>query len=58
MRLKGVADFAAGDFPLPGSGSLDGWALTWRDEQDPARAAAADAKTLDQLRAALRENKP
>lgn len=58
MRLKGVADFAAGDFPLPGSGSLDGWALTWRDEQDPAIPAAAKARTLDELRAAIRENKP
>jgi hypothetical protein len=58
MRLKGVADFAGGDFPLPGSGSLDGWALTWRDAQDPARAAATGAQTLDELRAAIRENKP
>jgi len=58
MRLKGVADFAGGDFPLPGSGSLDGWALSWRDAQDPARAAATGAKTLDELRAAIRENKP
>lgn len=56
MRLKGLADFSAGDFPLEGSGSLDGWSLTWRDEQDPARAAAADAKTLDELRAAIRKN--
>jgi hypothetical protein len=56
MRLKGLADFAEGDFPLPGSGSLDGWTLHWRDEQDPARAAAAAAKTLDELRAAIREH--
>ena len=56
MRLKGLADFAGGDFPLPGSGSLDGWTLTWRDEQDPARAAAADAKTLDELRSAIRKH--
>lgn len=56
MRLKGVADFAGGDFPLPGSGSLDGWALSWRDAQDPAIAAAAKARTLEELRAAIREN--
>ena len=56
MRLKGLADFSVGDFPLPGSGSLDDWSLTWRDEQDPARAAAAGAKTLDELRAAISEN--
>jgi hypothetical protein len=58
MRLKGMADFSGGGFPLPGSGSLDGWTLIWRDEQDPARAAAAAAKTLDELRSALRENHP
>lgn len=58
MRLKGLADFSGGDFPLPGAGSLDGWTLTWRDEQDPARAAAADAKTLDELRAAIRNHQP
>jgi hypothetical protein len=56
MRLKGVADFTPGDFPLPGSGSLDDWTLTWRDAQDPAITAAADATTLDELRAAIREN--
>jgi hypothetical protein len=56
MRLKGLADFSVVDFPLPGSGGLDGWTLTWRDEQDPARAAAADAKTLDELRAAIRDH--
>ena len=56
MRLKGWADFSDGDFPLPGSGSLDGWTLTWRDPQDPARSAAAAAKTLDELRAASRGN--
>ena len=56
MRLKGLADFSGADFPLPGSGSLDDWTLTWRDEQDPARAAATGAKTLDELRAAIREN--
>jgi hypothetical protein len=57
MRLKGLADFSGGDFPLPGSGSLDGWTLTWRDEQDPARAAAAGANTLDELRSAIRNHK-
>lgn len=56
MRLKGLADFAGGDFPLPGSGSLDGWTLTWRDEQDPARAAAAGSNTLDELRSAIRKH--
>lgn len=56
MRLKGFADFSTGDFPLPASGSLDGWTLTWRDEQDPAISAAADATTLEELRAAIRQH--
>lgn len=56
MRLKGRADFSGGDFPLPGSSSLDGWTLTWRDPQDPARTAAAAAKTLDELRAVILEH--
>jgi len=56
MRLKGVADFADGDFPLPGSGSLDGWALSWRDARDPAIPAAAKARTLDELRAVMRKH--
>lgn len=56
MRLKGLADFSSVDFPLPGSDSLDGWTLSWSDEQDPARAAAAAAKTLDELRAAIRDH--
>jgi hypothetical protein len=58
MRLKGLADFSGGEFPLPGSAGLDGWALTWRDEQDPARAAAAAAETLDELRSAIRNHQP
>jgi hypothetical protein len=58
IRLKGVADFAALDFPLAGAGSLDGWTLTWRDERDPAEPAANEASTLDELRALLKEHSP
>jgi len=56
IRLKGVADFATLDFPLAGNGSLEDWKLTWRDEEDAARARAAEGSTLDDLRAAIREN--
>jgi hypothetical protein len=56
IRLKGVADFAALDFPVAGVGSLDDWKLTWRDADDPARVRAAEASTLDDLRAAMRKN--
>jgi hypothetical protein len=58
MRLKGLADFSADDFPVPGSARLEEWTVSWRDEQDPAIAAATGALTLDELRAAMRENNP
>ena len=55
IRLKGVADFAALDFPLAGAASLEDWKLTWRDDDDPARVRAAEGATLDDLRNAIRE---
>jgi hypothetical protein len=58
MRLKGMADFAQRDFPVPGDSALRGWTFSWREAQDPAAAAAAAAKTLDGLRSAIRANKP
>jgi len=58
MRLKGLGDFAADDFPVSGSASLEEWKISWRDEQDPAIPAATHARTLDELRAAIRENNP
>ena len=54
MRLRGQADFAVSDFPLPGSTSLVGWKLTWRDETDTAIAAADQAATLEELRELVR----
>lgn len=54
MRLSGVADFAVTEFPLAPASSLEGWMLTWRDEQDQAAAAAAGSKTLGELRELIR----
>lgn len=54
MRLKGQAEFVAGEFPVAGAEALAGWQLSWRDEQDPARAGAAGAATLDELRSLIR----
>ena len=51
MRLYGTAQFAAADFPLPGSTGLEGWDLSWREEKD---RVSGEAKTLDELRALLR----
>jgi len=51
MRLKGRADFAALEFPLAGSASLEDWTLTWRDENGPADEKP---ETLDELRTLIR----
>jgi hypothetical protein len=54
MRLRGQADFAEADFPLPGSTPLADWRLTWRDENDTAAGAADQATTLEELRKLIR----
>jgi len=53
MRLSGLAEFAGGQFPLPGSTRIGDWDLTWRDEID---ALPAKAETLDELRASIRKD--
>jgi hypothetical protein len=58
MRLKGEADFAEGDFPVPGDSPLQGWTLSWREAEDPAAAVAATAGTLDGLRKVIQDSKP
>ena len=58
MRFKGFADFAAQAFPLQETAKLEGWTLTWRDEDDPAMGQAAALETVAQLRALLREQHP
>jgi len=54
MKLAGVAEYAAGEFPLGVDTSLRDWALSWRDETDKAAAKAKNAKTLAELRQLLR----
>lgn len=58
MRLKGFADFAEQAFPLQETAKLEGWTLTWRDEDDPAVGQVAGLETVAQLRALLRESSP
>lgn len=55
MRLKGVADFAKTEFPVPGTEPLENWMLVWREEADPMAEIAKDAKTLDELRAFIKD---
>ncbi len=51
MRLNGLAEFADTEFPVPGSGNLAEWELSWRNEGD---ARPVTAETLDELRTQLR----
>ena len=57
MRLWGLAEFASREFPVPPSTELSGWTVGWRNEADPARAAAAEVTTLEELRKLLRKTK-
>lgn len=54
MHLRGVADYAAADFPLSPDMDLEGWSVTWRDENDPAVASLGSAGTLGELRDLLK----
>ena len=56
MRLKGLADFGGAAFPLSGTESLDGWQLTWRDENDAAAKDAGTVGTLGELRDLIQRN--
>jgi hypothetical protein len=56
MRLTGLADYAAGEFPQPPSTTLDGWKLYWLDEKDPAAEGAPDQATLADLRTWIKQN--
>ena len=57
MKLAGLADYAATEFPLDAATPLSEWKLSWREEDDPAAAGAAGVKTLGDLRALLRQSK-
>lgn len=52
MRLKGLADYARRDFPLPDNMPLDDWGVNWRRRDDPAREAG-EVETLGALRALI-----
>ena len=56
IRLKGLADFSADEFPVSDSASLADWRLDWRETTDPAIPAAARAETLKALRDAIKAN--
>jgi len=58
MRLRGTAEFAEGEFPVPGTTGLEDWTLTWRDEKDAAAGKAPDEATLDGLRALIKSTIP
>jgi len=53
MRLKGKADYARAEFPVPATEPLERWNLAWRDSEDPAKEKAADLENLQQLRELL-----
>lgn len=54
MRLVGVAEYAASEFPLAADMSLQDWKLSWRDDNDKGAEQAEKAKTLDELRQLLK----
>ena len=53
MRLQGVADYAAAEFPLGDDLALADWDISWRDENDAAASGIETVKTLGQLRELL-----
>ena len=55
MRLRGVAEYAAADFPLAAELDLEGWSVSWRDPNDPASARLESANTLGELRELLKD---
>jgi hypothetical protein len=57
MRLSGMAEYAASEFPLAAESPIQGWSLSWRDESDIASRSQAGVETLADLRKLLREQK-
>lgn len=53
MKLAGVAEYAATEFPLAEDTRLKDWDLSWRDEDDAAAPEAIKADTLAELRQLL-----
>jgi hypothetical protein len=58
MRLKGVGEYAASEFPVTDDLDLGPWLVKWRDENDPARGAGSAVKTLGELRKVLKDAPP
>jgi hypothetical protein len=54
MRLTGLAEYAASEFPLSPSMSVQGWQFHWRDEADPAVSTVQSDSTLEELRSNIR----
>jgi len=54
MRLSGLADYAASEFPLPPSMPVQDWQFHWRDEADPAASKVQSDSTLEELRSQIR----
>ncbi len=55
MRLSGVAEYAASEFPAADDMELKPWLLNWRDVKDPASQVSGEVKTLGELRALLKK---
>ncbi len=58
MRLAGTAEFAAARFPVASDDSLEGWTLSWRDEQDALAGRKAAGGSLGEFRQLLKKTKP
>lgn len=58
MRLTGLAEYAATEYPMSDDLDLKDWLLTWRDPADPASQKSAGIKTLGELRKLLKNTPP
>jgi hypothetical protein len=56
IGLSGVAEYAAGEFPLATDMDTSGWELSWREENDAAAARAGSIINLADLRQLLKNN--
>jgi len=58
MVLAGVAEYARVEFPLNEDISLEGWDISWRNEQDETVIDTDLIKTLGELRKQLADQNP
>ncbi|HMB60219.1 MAG TPA: hypothetical protein VKN35_09935 [Xanthomonadales bacterium] len=56
MRLSGVAEYAAEEFPVGDNTEVAAWTLSWRDDNDLAELLAAEAGSVGELRQLLKAN--